>query len=214
MRIAALLCTAALLGGCNMITSERPLFSAADAAGQPQLRPGVWIGEKPDCQIDEAKPRDQWPDCIDSWVVRPNEVVAARDKGKPPGAGDRYPIVLAKGDPAVLQIGLTNDAGAIGGYVYAGLKPLKRDERGRIIEYKLWPALCGPPPKADPNDQGDGMVTSHPLDGLVIDKKNHDCVATDPAPVRVSARLSEAWNDADGGSADDGRARWVRDGER
>ncbi len=85
-----------------------------------------------------------------------------------------------------------------------------------MIEYKMWPALCGPPPPpGDPNPDGDPMLTRHPIDGLVLDRKNHNCVASAPAPVRVSAQQSEAWNDADAKDNEGrDRARWVRDGER
>jgi hypothetical protein len=215
MRMAVLI-AAGLLAGCNMVTSPKPLFFAQDAVGQPQLRPGVWVDEQPGCPVDTDKPRDQWPDCADTWIVRPNEIVAAKDKGKPSDAGDHYPMLLAKGDPAVMQIALADDGGGPPTYVYIGLRVLKRDGQGRVVEYKMWPALCGPPPPpADPSPDGDPMLTRHPIDGLVIDRKNHDCVASEPGPVRVSVEKSEAWSDT-GAKDDEGRdrARWVRDGER
>jgi hypothetical protein len=218
MRIAAIICAAGLLAGCNIVTSEKPLFFARDAAGQPQLRPGVWMDEKTGCDIDLAKPMDKWPDCADAWVVRPGEILAAHDTttaAKPAADGwTHYPFVLARGEPAILQVAMTDDAGKAA-YVYGGLRVLKRDAQNRAVEYKLWPALCGPPPSADASDTGDGMVTRHPIDGLVIDKKNHDCIASDPGPVRVSVTKSEAWNDADA-KENEGRdrAKWVRDGEK
>jgi hypothetical protein len=213
-RIAALIAFAALLTGCNMVTSPKPLFFAADAVGQPQLRPGVWVSKGPACVIDEQTPREAWPDCADSWIVRPGEVINSKNKDRPQGAGDHFPIVLAKGDPAVLQIGLTDDAGLFAAYVYMGLRVLKRDAEGRVIAYKLWPALCGPPPKADPNATGDLQLTARPIAGLVLDTKNHDCIASAQAPVHRSVSLSEAWNDEDSAASGHDEARWVRDDER
>jgi hypothetical protein len=210
MRIAAVIAVAALLGGCNVVTSTTPLFSAADARDQAQLRPGLWIQEKQGCAVDTALPIDRWPGCADGWVVRPDEIVAGRDPGAPPATWVHYPIVLARGDPAILQVAMAENGGAPT-YVYGGLRPLKLDSQGRVVEYRLWPALCGPPPEADPTGKTSATVTQHPIDGLVMDEKNQDCVASDPGPVRESVAKSEAWDNRD----NQGRnlARWVRDGE-
>jgi hypothetical protein len=210
MRRAALICLAAMLAGCNVVTSAAPLFGPEDARGQAQLRPGVWIQEKQGCAVDTAQPMDAWPSCADGWVVRPDEILAGRDPGAPRSTWVHYPIVLARGEPAILQVAMAEDGGPPT-YFYGGLRPLKQDADGRVVEYRLWPALCGPPPPPDPTGQHGGVVTLQPIEGLVMDEKNQDCVASAQGPVRESARKSEAWNDQD--SQGRNLARWVRDSE-
>jgi hypothetical protein len=211
MRRAALICLAGLLAGCNIVTSTTPLFSAYGAQGRAQLRPGVWIEEKQGCAVDTALPMDRWAACADGWVVEPNLILAGRDPGAPRATWVRYPIVLARGDPAILQVTMAEDGGAPT-YVYGGLRPLKQDGQGRVIEYRLWVAQCGPPPPPDPSGQRSAVGTLHPIDGLVMDAKNQDCVASAQGPVRESVAKSEAWDGDD--SQGRNMARWVRDGDR
>jgi hypothetical protein len=212
MRIAAIVMAAGLLlGGCNIVTSTTPLFTPADAKGQAQLHPGVWADERTGCQFDDTRPVDTWPDCADGWVVRPAAVLSGRDKGVPADKWTAYPYLLVRGDPAVLQIAAADPGGAQT-YLYAGLRPLKLDAGGRVIEYQVWPAQCGPPPSATTPSGADPITTQHPLEGLAMDPAKHDCIASAPGPVRESVRLSETWLGTDQEGRD--RARWVRDGER
>jgi hypothetical protein len=212
MRIAAVLGAAWLLAGCNSVVSTTPLFAASDAQGQPQLRPGVWSDENAPCEFDHSKPVSDWPGCATGWVVRPGVAMSFDDTGPPNPGQTRYPFVLAKGDPAVAQITLDDGGGAPPSYAYGGLRPLKLDAQGRVIEYRMWLALCGPPPPSDPSGEHDPTTTRQPIEGLVLDPSARDCVASAQGPVRESVRLSEAWSGADPQGRD--RARWVRDGER
>ena len=218
MRTGVLICAGLMLAGCNIVTSRTPLFFAKDAQGQAQLRPGVWMDEKPDCRFDTTLPVDKWPDCADTWVVRPGEVLAAHDAAKPAGSDGwtHYKIILAHGDPPVLQVAVGEEAGVALGYVYAGLKPLKLDDQGRVVEYKSWIAMCGPPPPADATGAHSAIATQAPIEGMEMDAKHENCTASAPEPVRQSVRLSEAWNDKDASKTDEGRnlAHWVRDGEK
>ena len=206
------LLAAGMLAGCNVITSPTPLFFPKDAKGQAQLRPGVWTDERKGCDYDASQPIDRWPDCANVWVVRPGEVVGIKDRGSPTRPSTaHYPIVLARGDPPVLQIGDTDDPASTL-YLFGGLKPLKYDDQGRIVEYKAWPTLCGPPPAQDPTGgKPTPSLSQHMIEGLTPDDKQQDCIAHDQRPVRISARESEAW----GGEDQEGRdlSRWVR-GER
>jgi hypothetical protein len=218
MRTAVLICTGLMLAGCNIVTSPKPLFFARDAEGQAQLRPGVWVEDKASCAFDSALPVDKWPDCIDSFVVRPGEILAAHDPAAPPGPypPNHFKMLLARGDPAVMQVEISEPDAPPMGYVYGGVRPLKLDVQGRIVAYKMWLALCGPPPAPDPTGAHSTVATQAPLDGLVVDKKLENCVASTQGPVRTSVKLSEAWNDADEKNAKDhgDRAHWVRDGEK
>jgi hypothetical protein len=213
MRISAVIGLGAMLAGCNMVTSTTPLFSSADARGQAQFRSGVWMDEDKTCAVDTSKPIGEWPDCADGWVVHPGEVLAGRDAKTPPSAWQHYKTLLTGGDPAVMQIQVGDDGDGPNGYVYVGVRVLKSDAQGRIVEYKAWPALCGPPPTSDPTGEKSAVVTDKLIAGLVIDKDKQDCIASAQGPVRVSVRASEAW----GGDEDHrGRdfARWIRDGDR
>jgi hypothetical protein len=212
MRIKALIGLGALLAGCNMVTSTTPLFSSADARGQAQPRPGVWMDEDNTCVFDTTKPIGQWPDCADVWVVHPGAILAGRDRGTPTSTWVSYKTVVAKGDPAILQIEVGADSPPKS-YIYAGLRPLKLDAQGRVIEYKAWTALCGPPPPADPTGQKGANATDQPIAGLVLDKGDNDCAASAKGPVLVSVKESQAWGgDTEGRGRD--HSRWVRDGDQ
>jgi hypothetical protein len=208
--LATILASAAS-AGCNVIVSPTPLFFPKDSAGQAQLRPGVWTDERKGCDFDAGQPIDKWPDCANVWVVRPGEIVGTKDRGTDKATTARYPTVLAKGDPAVLQIGDTNDPDSKL-YLFLGIRPLKTDTQGRIVEFKAWPTLCGPPPTQDPNGKAVSSLSPKMIEGLTPDDKQQDCIAHDQRPVRIAARESEAWN----GDDQDGRdlSRWVRDGEK
>ena len=212
MRIAAVLGGATLLASCNSVVSTAPLFSAADARGQPQLRAGVWSDENTPCDFDHRKPVGEWPGCATGWVVRAGVAMRFEDTGPPKPGQTRNPFILAKGDPAVVQVTMDDGSGPRPTYAYMGLRPLKLDAQGRVIEYKMWLALCGPPPPPDPTGEHDSTTTRQPIDGLVMDTSKHDCVASAQGPVRESVRRSEAWSGEDNQGRD--RARWIRDGER
>ena len=110
--------------------------------------------------------------------------------------------MLAAGDPPVLQLKLElKDGGKAALWFYAGVKVLKADRRGRIVEMTAWPAQCGPPPpkgSAKP-------FTKAPLAGLAMDKDGN-CTPKDAAAVFSAAKASEAWQDEPSSPA-----RWLRD---
>jgi hypothetical protein len=212
MRLAILAASggaALLLGGCNMITSPTPMFSGADVLGQAQMRPGVWTQDQTSCPFDERQPMDAWPHCAGGWVARPGGVLAAPG-GDPKPALHFYPTLLVAGDPPILQVRADDKPGAPPTYIYMGVKVLKTDAEGRIIAYQDWPALCGPPPPTDANGPTHNGQTLQPFAGLVLDKDDPNCVASSPAPIRISAARSEAWREKD---AID-HAHWVRDGDK
>src|SRR5665213_2095557 len=186
MRISALICLVLALCACNMVTSQTPLFSSADAAGQAQFRSGVWMDETKGCVIDTSKPIGEWPDCADAWVVHPGEMLAGRDAKAPASTWQSYKTLLTSGNPAVLQVEVGDESDGPKGYVYAGVRTLKTDAEGRIVEYKAWPALCGPPPKPDPTGEKSAVISDQLIAGLVADKDKQDCIASAQGPVRVA----------------------------
>ncbi len=210
-RLLSLLAAALLLGGCNLVYAEKPLFTQADAAGAPQLRPGIWAKRAPNCRFDKAKPVADWPECADPSVVTAERI------GDPADATKQMPYLLAAGDPRVMQLEVKPDADKPFVWFFAGLKPLKTDRQGRIVEARTWLVQCGPPPPKPPEKtesdtpanetpeqasarmqaeidaQINASVTREPLPGLTV--KEGMCVATEPGPVRNAARASLAWDD-------------------
>jgi hypothetical protein len=122
---------AAALSGCNLVTTENPMFTKADAIGAPPMRGGLWRLETRDCIVDETLPRDRWPACAKSFVA----------DGEPGQDGE------VAGDPALLQapLPLQTEGGARTFYLYVAFQPLKRDAEGRVTTIRAWAVQCGPP---------------------------------------------------------------------
>jgi hypothetical protein len=200
-----------LLGGCNMVTSKRPLFNVADQAGAPMLRMGLWIRPDPACVFDPATPTLSWPECASLVVVHPHWFSGAlmgndyRSIREHPHIG--APYILAGAYPSVLQVRMS-DPGKPSAYVFQGLRPSRFDVQGRVIEAKLWLVQCGPPEPPRPG-QSDHLYreTKSPLAGLTMD--GTDCIANDPQTVLAATRASEGWPQNDGAAAP--IIRWVRD---
>lgn len=221
---------AAMLGGCNVVVSPTPMFTAADGAGAPALKPGLWLAEKPDCPVDEAKPAGSWPDCANGVVVTAGEFLEPGEKGRgKPGV----PYVIAAGDPLVLQARPDVDvqAGASASasgdahpsasatvtttqtgpqpYLFIAIHPLAFDTQGRMIRVEDWPVMCGPPPPepkpGTPLEQ-QSFVTRHPLPGLKV--KDQVCIPADKAAVLRAAKASRDF------AGQLQTSHWVRAGAR
>jgi hypothetical protein len=183
----------AMLAACNMVITKTPLFSAADEAGAPALRPGVWLFQTdPDCHVDTAKPLAEWPDCAGGAVVAAGQITG-RDSSNP-GKMEVTPFTLAAGTPRIAQVLVSvdvsvhadvsasadsggnvtaqtssttsSDASKEKAYGYAGARPTKFDEAGAITAFSFWPVQCGPPPPKDANGNDTASATLHPLAGL------------------------------------------------
>ena len=202
--ICAVLGLAGLQGGCNMVTSTTPLFFDRDTAGQAQLRPGVWVSQEKDCKFDPAAPVNQWPECAD-WVIVRKDALVSLDKKTDPPKWVSQPYVLAIGDPPVVQSTFTGKDGDTL-YLFGAVKPAQVDASGAIVQFRSWPALCGPPRK---RKKGDPSGTASPFAGLQMDADGNNCTAASVDVVRNAARLSEAFADKD-----QTLPHWVRDGER
>jgi hypothetical protein len=220
-RALALLGAVLTLGGCNLVVSEKPVFAAADAAGAPPLRPGVWSASQPGCDFKPSDPVAKWPQCAGGGVITATAIMASVDANGPAPADQppptiakpqmTIPYVLAAGDPRVMQIGMKlppEMAGPSALFYFAALKPVARDADGRIVQAEVWPIQCGPPPPAKPasasGDADQDGVTDHPLPGLKVDKGM--CTPIDKAAVVNAAKASLAW------AGQTGTMRWVRDG--
>jgi hypothetical protein len=210
-----------LLGACNMVVTKEPLFSKADAAREPQLKQGVWRQADQDpCDVDETKPITDWPACADGFVVKEGEVGGYNTDADGKKAWASTDLVVAGGEPRVIQVQM-KDLGVKGlgelplgpMYLYMAAHPTKTDADGRILAYRAWPILCGPPPPPDakgPDGKAMRMGTLKPLPGLAMDKDANNCTTSSQAVVHSAAKASEPWQDK--GSTSE--SHWVRDGDR
>jgi hypothetical protein len=187
LRLAAL-AAAMALGGCNMVVTDKPLFSAADAGKVPSFRPGIWTGDHPDCAFDESLPQNKWPACAN-----------------PVAPMNTAPIWLAvEGEPDILQVPLSKVLHVEGpGFIYIGWRPRKLDGHGLVIDADLWPVLCGPPPA----DQK-AALTSQLSPGLQPKSDKANCTTAAKDALRNAARVSEAWTSKKDTST---HSHWVRD---
>jgi hypothetical protein len=212
--LCAFLAASFSLGGCNLVISPTPVFTAADAEGAAPLKPGLWASPDKNCQFDEAKPASEWPSCAQGSVITPTQAYGV---GSPEKA---TPYVLASGDPRVLQaIADLSDKGSENAsvktngpiYMFIAVKPLASDMQGRIIKAEAWFIQCGPPPPKPKDNSPDAMkpeayATKHPLPGMKMD--NGACAPADKAAVRNAAGPSRKWADQLM------TLHWVRDGDK
>lgn len=203
LRIIAVLGVALSLSACAMVSSERPLFSAADSDGAPILRPGLWAAVEPDCKFNPRSPAAAWPACVAAMIVGASTLVEVQRETKETSAAPVQTYRLVAGDPVVAQIQTPPESAA----VYFGLRPMASDGDGRITKVRIWFAACEKP---TPND-GAPRPRQLPPDLHPI-KGQPGCLARTQAAVRNAVRQSEAGDLAVGkGPA---IIRWIRDGDR
>lgn len=204
MRVILACVLALATGACAVVGSDEPLFSASDGKGHPALKPGLWAMPDEDCTFDPAEAPEDWNNCANATLVSPDTFAEA--VGKDGAPADRLRYVLAGGDPRVAQVQAPEDK-EDPNYAFAGLRPLKSDAQGRIIEASVWLAMCEPPPK--PEDALKDDPKSRPLpQGLSRVPGKPHCLATSPKAAREAVRRTEAWaKDREFALT----ARWVRD---
>jgi hypothetical protein len=224
----------ALLSACNMVITKTPLFSPADEAGAPPLRPGVWLFQTDaDCQVDTAKPLTEWPDCSGGAVVAAGHITG-KDSSNP-GQMEVTPFTFAAGAPRIAQVlvavdvsvhadvsanadsnsnatastssTMSSDASKGKVYAYAGARPTKSDDAGAITAFSFWPVQCGPPPPKDGNGNDIASATLRPLAGLEMKPGETNCTTSSKAALFAAATASEPW------ATPLGEAHWVRDGD-
>jgi hypothetical protein len=216
LALAGLALATALLGACNMVVTKDPVFSKADAAGAPVLRPGVWDGDaKPDCQVDETKPLSQWPSCASGFVVMDDHRVGNFDDQGGKHAWTTTDYVLAAGEPRILQLYFHEGTDPMmpSAYFYAAYRPTRFDDQGRVVAGRSWIVICGPPPAQPAQTDANGKQrtgTEHPFRGLTMDSDGNNCSPDSPAALRNAARESRPLT----APKDISGSHWVRDGER
>lgn len=216
-KLAAILAPGLLLG-CNDVFSDHPWFTAADAAGAPRLRDGLWaVLDTPDCQFDQTQSPDKWPECADAMVVEGDRLLSlswtsdAENGGRRPDGVDVAEIILATGTPRVLQFHALGKEGEEGGaradkiWFFVGIRPTAQDSSGRITGFNRWVVQCGPLPTG----AGTSDVSKRPFRGIAVDGK--DCTATSAQALRNAAARSERLP-GKSGQPDTPPARWIREG--
>ena len=198
MKVITALCLALVLGGCNRVHSDHPLFFPSDAPDAPRLKEGLWVIEDAACHVDASQPVNYWPDCGSWMVVRKREIIAYDRKQDGEGTWTRVPYVLEGGDPFILQAAMTEDGKT--DYEFFGVAV----QRERPVTFLVaWPVLCGPPPPEPARGEKASNVTLAPLPGMTVVENN--CTTTSADAVRGAVRPSQDW------SKDITSARWVRD---
>ena len=203
-RLAAVLGCVILLGACNDVFTNKPLFSAADAGADPPLHTGLWVVRDPDCQFDDSRPAARWPKCAEWTVVRDRQILGLDAKAR---TWTSYDYILAAGLPRIMQVDLRGDPAP---FYYQAVEPIRLDPWGKIAEYRQWSIKCGPPPPPAPKGEKERYLTLQPLPGLTpAPDADHpdDCLAQDEAALRNAAKASAAWE------ATPKVWRWVRDAE-
>ena len=184
------------LPGCNEVHSVRPLAVAPD--GAPRFRPGLWVGVDSDCVFDANQPVKAWPACASGFAIDTRQIRGVREEDR----GDLTDYRLSGRFPTVVQARVLRDAGGpapedeaaakLGPYQYLGLRVLRTDRAGRMLEAGFWNALCGPPPPPAKPGETSRYVTAAPLPGLTI--VGDACTADTLDAVRGSVIASQAWS--------------------
>jgi len=228
-RLAPLALVAAL-SGCNMVVSERPWFTPAQAQASPQQRPGLWVSVRDaECAFDPAGPIEDWPECAQPIMISDSDYRDPHwsDEGEEEDGNaesgrhrivrwERMPHLLVGGQPFVDQIAWSERDSAEGPapkarppvYLYLALRPTAFDGQGRITAARRWPVLCGPLAGSDGRSETTvGVVTARPFPGLKI--SGSACTALDETALRRAAARSEAILPGSGFDPID--SHWVRD---
>jgi hypothetical protein len=189
---------AQLLTACNSVVSSKPWFNQATDA--PQLREGVWrfASDKP-CNVDETRPLPTWPDCAFGLVVRGSQLQGYQRDDKGHVQPFAMPYVLAPGDPVIVQLNDTTASSPT--FDYAWLTPVRRDDKGRVVEVHGSSVGCGPS-----NASPSGQPALYPG----ITAQSGGCVADSVDALRAAAKSSVT----DGPPQDVFNAHWLRAGDR
>lgn len=138
-----LVCAAGeLLGACNMVISETPMFAEADRAATAP-RDGIWLRDDAECRFDFSRPESDWPECA-LWVVVRN---SGRELEVSDGKKQRQYLrsLLSGGAPAIIEAQWTDDAKypaeTIYGFYAYEAQPAGPD--GRFVRASTWPVECG-----------------------------------------------------------------------
>lgn len=186
---STLVLAALLLGACNMVMSEKPLFADADRSTLAP-RAGLWLMRDKQCRFDESRPESGWPQCAMWVVVRSSGDRLEVMDGK--GQTEQLGALFAAGDPPIIEVRWVDTAKDSRVYYgYLGLTAGPANSDGRFSSASAWLVECG---EQDPETKD---IQPHPGIGP-------DCRPSSKDAVRLAAKLSHR---ADTVS----EWRWLRD---
>jgi len=178
LRLLGLLGLSALLGACNVAMSDMPLFADAQRSSTLLLEDGIWTLDKPDCAADLAKPRKDWPACVDWMIVGGNKALLGSDSKPGDGPED---ILIVDGKPPLLQAKVTT-SGSPPTWGYLVFHPQVVSKAGTITAVEVWAVACG---TQEPG--GGASPKIHPYPGF-----NEECRTTSVDALRAAASKARA----------------------
>ena len=115
MRFVVITIAALALTACEVVESERPLFSG----GGPVPAEGLWALLPDDCSTPQTTAVHEWPSCATPFWVEGEQLTTLSP------APQRMTFVVAPGSPAILQVGASDAPREPGeeAYSYAGFRP-------------------------------------------------------------------------------------------
>ncbi len=207
MRTMVLFFAALALGGCNVLTTQTPLFGPEDA-GAPDLRRGVWRIEDPDCAFDPGASTASWPECA-QWFYVDHGKFHMPDDSAGVVDDDGAPYLVTGGVPRVWQLVTRNKAAGSTPertvVYYFGFEALTSAYDG-VDAFRFWTALCGPPPPKGQDADGDGQTdytTTQPFAGVTL-TGDGGCTTDNATALRGAVAGSEAFE------TKPAVARWLR----
>jgi len=128
-----------LLGGCNAVIADHPLFVEADRSTTLVLEDGLWYRVDSECEVDLSKPRASWPNCADWMIFKDSKAIKSSDVKADEETED---LMLVDGNPPLIQARVrTNGSATV--YGFLALEPIKRSASGKLILVDVWAVPCG-----------------------------------------------------------------------
>jgi hypothetical protein len=172
LRYLSLLGLSVLLCACNVAMSDKPLFGDAQRSRALVLEDGIWTLDKPDCSANLAKPRKDWPACVDWIIVGGSKALVGSDSKPGDGPED---ILIIDGKPPLLQARVDTN-GSTSSWGYLVFHPLGASKNGRVTAVEVWAVPCG-------TQEGNAANPKiHPYPGF-----NEECRTTSADAVRAAA---------------------------
>ncbi|WGM39245.1 hypothetical protein [Caulobacter sp. NIBR1757] len=160
------------LGGCeNLVQTEQPILTSADAAPEWTVRPGIWtqgVARDAACPFEIARSVRNWPECADFiFVEKPalSKAFAAE--------GNDQEWLLAEADPGLYALQTTSSETESNIGLFFVTRE-KQDATGAATRVGFGMLFCGPEaPEGTtwPNREG-RVLTLEPFEGAILDGKN------------------------------------------
>ena len=158
--------------------SDKPLFGETQRSPTLILEDGIWTLDKPDCAADLAKPRKDWPACVDWVIVGGNKALLGSDSKPGDGPED---ILIVDGKPPLLQAKVTT-SGSPPAWGYLVFHPQGAAKTGRITAVEVWAVACG---TQEPGSAASPEI--HPYPGF-----SEECRTTSIDALRAAASKERA----------------------